>query len=60
MKALSCAKLFVCLLKLNRCLCAVKKVLIVMLCATVAGAALCCLLDSKGAKKAFKRLREMM
>lgn len=61
MKALSCVKFFMCLMKLNKCLCVLKKVLAVMLALALLGAAVCCLTDNKKCvKKCISKIKAVM
>lgn len=61
MKTLSCVKLFMCLLKFNKCLCFAKKAMVLLLSAVMICAAVCCLADNKkSVKKCIAKLRAVM
>ncbi len=61
MKALSCVKFFMCLMKLNKCLCTLKKVLAAMLAFAALGAAFCCVFDNKKKfKKCLSQIKAVM
>ena len=50
-----------CLMKLNKCLCVLKKVLAVMLALALLGAAACCLTDNKKCvKKSISKIKAVM
>ncbi len=61
MKALSCVKFFMCLMKLNRCLYTLKKILAVMLAVAALGAAVCFLTDNKKCvEKCISKIKAVM
>lgn len=61
MKTLSLFKFFISLLKFNKFLCAIKKAVVVTLCAVLVCAAVFCLADNKkGIKKCMAKLRSVM